>query len=78
MKNILLIFLILFLSCNDNYKKKNKHMEKDSIGTNGYFEVNFLMIYGTFKKVILKDNFSYNIGDSICYPEQVLIQDTIK
>jgi len=81
MKNLLLILAILFLSCNGHYEKvttchiiKNKHMENESIGTNGNFEVvhYFYMTDGTLKKVILKDYISCEIGD------EVFIKDTIK
>jgi len=87
MKFLILIFSILFLSCNGHYenvttcyKIKNKHMENEPIGTDGNFEVvhYFLMTDGTLKKVILKDYLTYNIGDKVCYTEEVLIQDTIK
>jgi len=88
MKNLILILSILFISCNGHYedittcyKIKNKHMENESIGTNGNFEVvhYFLMTDGTLKKVDIKDYLSYNIGDNVCFIEHhVLIKDTIK
>ena len=76
--------LALLVSCNNRatevktcYTIKAKHMENESIGTQGDFRVihYFLMSDGTLKKVELKDYLTYNPGEKICFSETVWVKN---